>query len=142
MALRYTTTIDIDAAPERVWQVLTDRDWYAEGDNGVVRLEGSLAQGQRVKVFAEVSPGRAFPVDVREFDAPTRMVWGSGMPLGLFSGERVFRIDPAERGVRFVMTEEFSGLLLPLISRTMPDLQPSFDQFAAGLKAAAEQPAG
>ena len=142
MALRYETAIDIDAAPERVWQVLTDPEWYAEGNNGVVRLEGSLALGERVTVYSEVSPGRAFPVAVRVLDAPQRMVWGSGMPLGLFSGEREFRLDPADGGVRFVMTEEFSGLLLPLIGRTMPDLQPSFDHFAAGLKAAAEQPAG
>ena len=36
------------------------------------------------------------------------------------------------------MREEYSGPLLPLIWRSMPDLQPSFDQFAAGLKARAE----
>jgi hypothetical protein len=37
------------------------------------------------------------------------------------------------------MREEYTGPLLPLIWRSMPDLQPSFDTFAAGLKAKAEQ---
>jgi hypothetical protein len=32
------------------------------------------------------------------------------------------------------MREEYSGPMLGLIWRSMPDLQPSFDQFAAGLK--------
>jgi hypothetical protein len=36
------------------------------------------------------------------------------------------------------MTEEFSGLMAPLITRSIPDLQPSFDEFARCLKSAAE----
>lgn len=36
------------------------------------------------------------------------------------------------------MREEFSGLMAPLITRSIPDLQPSFDRFAADLKARAE----
>jgi hypothetical protein len=36
------------------------------------------------------------------------------------------------------MREEYSGPLLPLMWRTMPDLGPSFQKFAAGLKARAE----
>jgi hypothetical protein len=36
------------------------------------------------------------------------------------------------------MREEYTGPLLPLIWRSMPDLGPSFRQFADGLKARAE----
>ena len=36
------------------------------------------------------------------------------------------------------MREEYTGLLLSLIWRSMPDLGPSFQQFAAGLKKRAE----
>ena len=32
------------------------------------------------------------------------------------------------------MREVFSGLMAPLISRSIPDLQPSFVEFAAALK--------
>ena len=39
---------------------------------------------------------------------------------------------------RFTMREEYSGPLLPLIWRSMPDLGPSFRQFASGLKQRAE----
>jgi len=37
------------------------------------------------------------------------------------------------------MREECTGPMLPLIWRSMPDLQPSFEQFASGLKARAEE---
>jgi hypothetical protein len=37
------------------------------------------------------------------------------------------------------MREEFSGPLPPVIGRSMPDLAPSFERFAKGLKAEAER---
>ena len=56
-----------------------------------------------------------------------------------FAGVRTFTLSPAGSGATsFTMREEYSGPLLPLIWRSMPDLQPSFDQFARGLKARAE----
>ena len=39
---------------------------------------------------------------------------------------------------KFTMREEYTGPLLRMIWRSMPDLGPSFDQFAAGLKQRAE----
>jgi hypothetical protein len=52
--------------------------------------------------------------------------------------------EPAEgrrlkiRSTRFEMREEFTGPLLPLIWRMMPDMNDSFRQFASGLKERAE----
>jgi hypothetical protein len=65
--------------------------------------------------------------------------WAGGMPLGLFKGERTFTLT--ERGggtVEFRISEAFSGLLSPLIERSIPNLQPAFDEFAADLKKRAE----
>jgi hypothetical protein len=36
------------------------------------------------------------------------------------------------------MREEYRGLLAGLIGRSIPDLQPAFDEFAAALKREAE----
>ena len=36
------------------------------------------------------------------------------------------------------MTEIYSGLLLPVFKRTIPDLGSSFEEFAAGLESRAE----
>ena len=134
----YEAGADISADPERVWEILTDGDGYQDWDNGVSGLEGTIAPGERIKVQAEISPGRGFPVRVTTFERPTRMVWSGGMPLGLFRGVRSFQLESPEGGTQFQMREEFSGPLLPLIWRSMPDLGPEFERFAVGLKARAE----
>jgi hypothetical protein len=60
------------------------------------------------------------------------------MPLGLFKGVRTYRVVLEGDRTRFTMREEYTGPLLPLIWRSMPDVQPSFDKFARGLKARVE----
>jgi hypothetical protein len=135
----YEASTVIDAAPDAVWAALTDGGAYGQWDSGA-RVEGRIAPGERLKVTSEASPGRAFPITVTEFEAPRRMTWTGGMPLGLFRGVRTFRLEPRDGGATaFTMREEYSGPLLPLIWRTMPDLGPSFTRFAEGLKARAEQ---
>jgi len=135
----YESTALIQAQPETIWSVLTDAPGYADWDSGVVRVEGTIAPQEKIKVVSEANPKRAFPVKVTEFAPGERMVWSGGMPLGLFKGVRTFRMQPEDGATRFTMREECSGPMLPLIWRSMPDLGPSFEQFASGLKARAEQ---
>jgi hypothetical protein len=67
------------------------------------------------------------------------MVWADGMPLGLFKGVRTYRLTPQVDGpTTFLMEEVFSGLLEPMISKSIPDMTESFELFADGLKRAAE----
>jgi len=136
----YESSATIDASPDAIWAVLTDGPAYAAWDSGVERVEGTIAPGETIKVYSEVSPGRAFPVKVTEYRAGERMTWSGGMPLGLFKGVRTFTLTPNGTGpTRFHMREEYTGPLLPLVWRSMPDLGPSFEQFALGLKARAEE---
>jgi hypothetical protein len=135
----YEATSTIQAPPDTVWTVLTDASTYTDWDSGVKRIEGRIAPGEKLKVESEANPGRAFPVKVTQFEPAKAMTWSGGMPLGLFKGVRTFTLTPAEGGAtRFDMREEYRGPMLPLIWRSMPDLQPSFDQFAQGLKTRAE----
>lgn len=130
----YASSVTINAGPEAVWDVLVDGASYPAWDSGVERVEGRIAAGETIKVFSEVQPGRAFPVKVVEFEPGRKMTWASGMPLGLFKGRRTFALTPSGDTLRFDIREEFTGPLLPLIGRSIPDLQPSFDKFANGLK--------
>jgi predicted dithiol-disulfide oxidoreductase (DUF899 family) len=53
---------------------------------------------------------------------------------------RTFTLTPKGRGVtEFEMTETFSGRMLPLIKRSLPDFGPAFETYAADLKRAAER---
>jgi hypothetical protein len=128
----YDANATIEAAPEAVWAVLTDAPAYSQWDSGVVRVEGRIAPGEKIKVVSEANPKRTFPVEVTEFTPAQKMTWSGGMPLGLFKGVRTFTLLPQGGGTRFTMREEYTGPLLPLIWRSMPDLGPSFEQFANG----------
>jgi hypothetical protein len=131
----FQTTINIRGDTASVWAVLTDLAQYPVWNSTVDRVEGRIAPGSRLTVYVKVNPGRAFPLTVTDWAPPERMTWHGGMPLGLFAGERTFELAPQERGlVRFTMRETYSGLLAPLITRSIPDLQPAFEQFAADLK--------
>ncbi len=136
----YDASATIKASPEAIWAILTDAPGYQAWDSGIERVEGSIAPGSRLKVVSKANPGRAFPVKVTELSPTRRMTWSGGMPLGLFKGVRTFILAPEGNGAtRFTMREEYTGPLLPLIWRSMPDLGPSFRQFANGLKERAER---
>ena len=136
----YDATATIKASPEAVWAILTDAPGYQAWDSGVEGVEGRIAPGEKITVRSKANPGRAFPVKVTELSPTRRMTWSGGMPLGLFKGVRTFTLAPEGNGTtRFTMREEYTGPLLPLIWRSMPDLGPSFRQFANGLKERAER---
>jgi uncharacterized protein YndB with AHSA1/START domain len=88
----YEASVTISASPERVWEVLPNASRYTEWDSGVEKVEREIGHGHKIKVFAKINPGRAFPVKVTELEAPRRMVWRGGMPLGLFKGVRQFNL--------------------------------------------------
>ena len=134
----FEAATDIAATPESVWAALTDGAGWTSWDSGVDSVDGRIAPGETITIRSKVAPGRAFPVKVTTFDAPRRLQFSGGMPLGLFRGVRTYGLTPTGSGTRFEMREEYSGPLLGVMWRSMPDLGPSFRQFATGLKARAE----
>lgn len=139
--MKFEASTTIDAPPGAVWAVLTDIAKWPEWDPYCDRIEGSLVQGKKVKAFSKLSPGRAFPVKVAVLEPDTRMVWRGGMPLGLFKGERTFSLTPDGDGTHFEMREVFSGPMLGLIRKSLPDMSEAFEAFCKGLKDRSEQPA-
>ena len=136
----FRTSIVIRSTPAKIWAILTDAAAYPSWNATVTKVDGTIALGKKVTVHAKISPGQAFPVRVAEFTPEKRMLWRGGMPLGfLFKGERTFTLTPQNASnVEFTMHEIFTGWMSPLITKSIPDLQPAFDEFAACLKKRAE----
>lgn len=131
----FEATTAIDAPADAVWAVLTDGQQWASWDSGVDEVQGRIAPGNTITIRSAAAPGRSFPVTVTAFEAPRRMTFTGGMPLGLFRGVRSYELTPEPDGrTGFRMREEYTGPLVALIWRTMPDLTPSFERFAQGLK--------
>ena len=131
----FEATSTIAASPETVWAVLSDGQSWPSWDSGVDAVEGRIALNETVKIRSQAAPGRAFPVKVTRFDPPDHLRFSGGMPFGLFRGVRTYELSGESGGeVTFRMREEYSGPLVPLIWRSVPDLGPSFQRFAHGLK--------
>ena len=131
----YEATSTIAASPEAVWSVLSDGAAWPGWDSGVDAVEGAIVMGETIKIRSQAAPGRAFPVKVTRFEPPAHLRFSGGMPLGLFRGVRTYEVSPGSDGlVTFHMREEYTGPLLPFIWRSIPDLGPSFQRFATGLK--------
>ncbi len=136
----FTTTTTINAAPDTIWRILTDGPAYQAWDPNMVSLQGTIAPDEQLTIHTKLSPNQAFTPKVVAFEPGRKMVWQSGMPLGLFQGVRTFTLEPqGQTQTTFSMREEFSGLLLPLIGRSIPDMNATFAAFGAALKERAER---
>jgi len=67
------------------------------------------------------------------------MAWTSGRASALFRRVRTFTLkQTAGGGTEVVVEEDFRGPLTRVMRRSVPDLQPLFEQFIVGLKAQVE----
>ncbi len=138
--MEYRVSRRVEAAPERVWSALLEVGRWPDWDTGVAKVEGGAAvDGVKLKVFSEVSPGRAFPVRVALDDERRVMRWTGGMPMGLFKGVRTFEVAASDGGSKLEVREQFTGPLVGAMSKRMPDLQPSLEKFADGIKTHCER---
>ena len=134
----YKASTTIQAPAEKIWNILSDAAGYPAWDLTMVRIEGKLALGETVKFFTKLS-AQAFPVKVTAFEPNKKLALTGGMPLGLFKSERTHTLTANKDGSTTFHTEEiFSGLLLGVFGRTIPDLTENFQGFAAALKKQAE----
>jgi hypothetical protein len=97
----YQATALIDSAPEQVWRVLTDTAAWPDWNSGVTKVDGQLALGEKLSITVEANPGRAFPGKVVTLEEPELIVFRGGMPLGLFTGKRMYTLKSETSQTRF-----------------------------------------
>jgi hypothetical protein len=137
----------IDAGAAEVWALLTDVGTWRDWDSGVDRVEGRVALGERLTIYATMIRNRPFTVTVTEIRPQEVMRWRGGLRFGLAVIERTYTLDGQDdASTVLTVREDHTGPLARLLDRITPDLNPSFRQFCAGIKAKAEgrvsRPAG
>jgi len=137
---RCTVSAEIQAPPDKVWAILTRADDMVRWNSTLTSMEGDIEPGGTVKMQVPEAPGRTFKVKVTRFVPGKEMVWRNGNPV-MFLGVRTYSLTPGPDGTatRFQMAEEFSGFLLPMIAKRLPDFGPIFERYAADLKPESEQ---
>jgi hypothetical protein len=146
MSKQLTSQIDIDATPERVWQVLSDFGSYPQWNPFITSAEGEAQPNSRVVMRMQPVGARGVTLrpTVVEATPGHRLRWQGrfGIP-GIFGAEHCFTITPRdEGGVRLTQDERFKGVLVPLMARSLDrHTQPAFEAMNTALKHRAEQPA-
>ena len=136
----YVTVATILAPADRVWAILADASGYAAWNPEIVGIDGRLAGDARFTARVRLGTGavRSVSMKVTLFEPPSRMEWTGGLPLGLFVGRRLYTMTPRESVTEFRMQLNMTGLLAPLIIRSVGDRQTEIDSFSAALKKRAE----
>src|SRR6266540_141611 len=132
MAKQLRAQIDIQATPDRVWEVLTDFAAYPEWNPFITQARGTARVGERLTNRMQPVGGRGitFRPTVLEADPGRQLRWlGRMLTPGIFDGE-----------VRLIQHEQFRGLLAPLMAKSLDrHTLPGFELMNQALKRRAEQ---
>jgi hypothetical protein len=118
------TSIEIEAPPHRVWTTLIDFPAHPKWNPFIRNLEGSARVGDRLRVSIQPPGGRAMTFKPKVLSAipDQELRWlGHLIVPGVFDGDHFFKIEPLNGGrrTRFTHGERFSGLLVPLLRRSL-----------------------
>jgi len=117
MAKHITTSIQINADLQTVWNILTDFDAYPEWNPFIKSIEGEVAE--REKITAKIG-GMTFKPKVLVYQENKEFKWlGHLLFKGLFDGEHRFLLTKNEDGVYFEQSERFTGILVPLFAKSL-----------------------
>ena len=131
--------VNIRAGSEKIWALLTDAARMSQWNSTIISVEGRIALNETIHLKSTLSPDRTFNLKVTEFAPGSKLVWEDGV-APMFKGVRTYTLTPKGDGTTdFSMVEVISGLMLPLIGRSLPDFKPNFEQYAADLKREAER---
>jgi hypothetical protein len=138
------TEIDINASPEKAWEVLTDFDRFPQWNPFIRQISGSPEIGAKLKIQLQTSRGksRTYRPTVTKVEPNHELRWfGKSIIPGIFNGERIFTIEPLKTNhVRFVHMEIFTGLGVALVgNRLDKDMNESFVKMNHAFKEKVEQ---
>ena len=130
--------VRIQSSPGRIWTLLTDGGSFPRWNSTVTAIDGDIREGERIRIHVPGTDRTCTP-RISDVVQDARMTWTGGF-APFFKGVRTFELTPQPGGSTiFVMQERFSGLMLPLVGRALPDFRPVFERYASDLKQAAER---
>ena len=141
MAYDVSTTIEIAATPENVWEVLADLASYPQWHPVYQAVTGQLAAGSTLTITTtHPASGRAMTARVKVLTAEpnTELRWVSKL-AGVTISERVFRLTPAAGGTSLEQAGTYRGIGGNRVRGTVNTVTRIQDSFVAINKAIKEQ---
>jgi len=108
------THIEINATPEKIWDILTDSKRYPEWNPFIRSVKGVMTSGSPVRLTIALWFGIVVRLNavISQFDPYTSLSWSGliSMPY-FFKNEHFFRIESlGKNSVRLVHGENFNGI--------------------------------
>ncbi len=135
------TEIIINASTEEVWKVLTDNTAYPSWNPFLVKMEGTLAKGNKIKnTMLSGGKEQTFKPTILAFEENRKLEWLGKLPLGIFNGQHYFILEKVkENQTKLMHGEYFSGWLRGLImSQIGEETRANFVKMNEALKARVE----
>jgi hypothetical protein len=138
-----STSIDINASAQKVWQILLDFSAYEQWNPFIRSIGGQAIEGSPLQVQIQPPGGQrmAFKAKVLSAQPGREFRWlGHFILPGLFDGEHCFQLEAlGENQVRLTHSERFSGLFLPLLAQSLDtNVRQGFEAMNQALKSRAE----
>ena len=134
---RIETEISIDAKPQKVWQVLTDFEQYPNWNPFIRSIKGEKKEGKKLTISINPPDGKAmtFKPIVLKYKPDKEFRWKGKLGIrGIFDGEHYFLLEEANGQTKFIHGEEFAGILVPLMQKTLEKTEKGFILMNEALK--------
>ena len=109
---RVHTELNLDAAPEEAWALLTDFPSWSTWNPVIVQIDAEPGLGGEVAFQIRIDPAEPANLDANFsiWEEGRGFAWAAGLP-GLFTGEHRLRVEPLDGDrSRLIHEEDFGGL--------------------------------
>ena len=134
--------IDIEAPPDRIWEVLVDFPKWGVWNPFIPLVEGKLQEGQILKVQVN-PPGlktMTFRPKVFSLIQNKEIVWGGSFLWIVYRGEHLFLLEPLnENRTRLRQIERFHGPMVLFMGSMIKKTEKGYHQMNIALKKRVEE---
>ena len=131
------TYVDINAPPQRVWEVLIDFPAWREWNPFIPSITGKLEVGAHLRIT--VSPpsikSMEFKPKVFAVRLGEEIIWGGSFLLFIYRGDHAILIEPLPSGgTRFRQRERFRGPMVLFMGKMFKPTEQGYHQMNQALK--------
>ena len=138
------TEIEINAPPNRVWQVLTDFEKHPAWNPFIKKISGKPTRNEKLEVHMPDPRGgtMVFKPTVLAAERDRELRWLGTTEGDVFNGEHRFLIEPIENNnsrVHFTQSEKFTGSMVASLEEWLDTaVKQNFEAMNRALKQRAE----
>jgi len=134
--------IDIEASPDRIWEVLVDFSKWSIWNSFIPFVEGKLQKGQTLSIQVN-PPGlktMTFRPKVFSLIQNKEIIWGGSFLWIIYRGEHLFLLEPLnENRTRFRQIERFRGPMVLFMGSMIKKTEKGYHQMNNALKKRVEE---